>query len=275
VTANRLRGAVRRRASRLPWRAARDKRALLADRSLTVAERRMLGRVSLRVSARDAMYGSGGSHYWRVGLSALRCIEEALAHAGSPPINRLLDLPCGHGRVLRWLAARFPDARLTACDLDRDGVDFCALRLGALPAYSVEDVGSLRLVGRFDLIWCGSLVTHLDGERIGALLEAFHRHLSHGGVLVLTSHGERAARRMRSAEMDYLLDDERLAHVLRDYERNGFGYADYPRADGYGVSIASPDWLRGTVTAVGGMREVWFRAAGWDDHQDVFAFSAA
>jgi trans-aconitate methyltransferase len=220
------------------------------------------------------MYGSGGPQYWRVGLSGLRCVEQALALAGSPPVRRLLDLPCGHGRVLRWLAVRFPDASITACDLDRDGVDFCARRLGAHPAYSAEDLGSLRLDGRFDLIWCGSLVTHLDGDRVLALLETLRRHLAPAGVLVLTSHGERAAQGMRSAQMDYLLDAGRLARLLGDYEATGLGYVDYPDADAYGVSLTSPGWLRAQASTVGGLREVWFAAAGWDDHQDVLAFRA-
>jgi SAM-dependent methyltransferase len=275
VSVERVRAAVARRRSRLPWRARRAKRVLLAPGSLTRAERRTLERVSVRVSPRDAMYGSGGSQYWRVGLSALRCVEQALAEAGSPRVRRLLDLPCGHGRGLRWLVARFPDAAATACDLDRDGVDFCARRLGAAPAYSIEDLGSLRLGGRFDLIWCGSLVTHLDQRRIAALLEMLRRHLAPGGVLVATSHGERAARRVRDAEMDYLLDRERSARLVREYEATGFGYVDYSGARGYGVSLSSPDWLRARAAAVGGLHEVWFRAAGWDDHQDVLAWSRA
>jgi SAM-dependent methyltransferase len=205
------------------------------------------------------MYGSGGVHYWRVGLSALRCVQQALVHARSPAVHRLLDLPCGHGRVLRWLTAAFPDASSIACDLDRDGVDFCARRLGAQPAYSIEDLASLRLEGRFDLIWCGSLITHLDSGRIRGLLDMFSRHLGPTGVLVVTSHGDRAAQRMRCAEMNYLLDDRGLARVLRDYEACGFGYADYPGSDAYGVSLTSADWLRETVAAVGGLREVWAR----------------
>ena len=47
----------------------------------------------------------------------------------------MLDFACGHGRVMRTLKAAFPDALLTACDIDRDGVDFCARTFGAAPVY--------------------------------------------------------------------------------------------------------------------------------------------
>ena len=38
------------------------------------------------------------------------------------------------------LRAAYPDTPLTVCDLDPDGVDFCATHFGAGPVYSREDV---------------------------------------------------------------------------------------------------------------------------------------
>src|SRR5437870_5495298 len=90
------------------------------------------------------------SHYLESGRAALTA-------AGKTDVRRILDLPCGHGRVLRVLKAAFPGAALTACDIDRDGVDFCASRFGAEPVYSVEDPGRIPVRGPFDLIWVGSL----------------------------------------------------------------------------------------------------------------------
>ena len=45
--------------------------------------------------------------------------------------RRILDMPCGHGRVTRVLRARFPDAAITVCDIDRDGAGFASDRFGA------------------------------------------------------------------------------------------------------------------------------------------------
>src|SRR5262245_10124406 len=75
----------------------------------------------------------GEPGYHRVGQSALHCIRLSLEAAGKDPaeVRSILDLPSGHGRVLRYLKAAFPDAALTACDLSRDGVDFCAATFGA------------------------------------------------------------------------------------------------------------------------------------------------
>lgn len=216
--------------------------------------------------------GRGDERYFRVGLSALECVEAGLSAAGTGPVARVLDLPCGHGRVLRWLEARFPEASLTASDLDQHGVDWCARSFGAIPAPSRAEPGAVSLPGPFDLIWCGSLLTHLDARRFGDLLELFARHLAPGGVVVATTHGERAALNLEHGLLDYALPGVRAAEVLARYRSSGFGYVDYPGAGGYGVSLSSPTWVRDRA---GALREVLFLPQGWDDHQDVFAFTEA
>lgn len=50
-------------------------------------------------------------HYFMVGRSALRCVEVAMFTAGKTRDARILDLSCGHRRVMRWLRAAFPKPR--------------------------------------------------------------------------------------------------------------------------------------------------------------------
>src|SRR5205085_1205813 len=83
--------------------------------------------------------------------------------------------PCGYGRVLRFLVRRFPDARVTACELLPDAVRFCAATFNAIPAQSAYELDTLTLGARYDLIWCGSLATHLDARRTRELLPFFAR----------------------------------------------------------------------------------------------------
>jgi SAM-dependent methyltransferase len=264
--------AVRLRLRSLPPRTRRQKHDLLASAPLGEAERALLRGVDSRISHRDGMYLGDGRHYFGAGLSALRCVEAALEAAGAARVERILDLPCGHGRVLRFLVRRVPGARVTACDLDRDGVDFCAARFGARPAYSVPDFDRLELDGPFDLAWCGSLVTHLDAAPIAALLRFFARHLAPGGVVVFTAHGERGAEEIGAS--GYGLLPEAARGALASYRAGGFGYADYPGQAGYGISLTSRDWVRAEVERAG-LREAFFRAAGWDAHQDVYGLTRA
>jgi SAM-dependent methyltransferase len=236
--------------------------------------RRIARAVSTRVSPYDAMHGGAGRHYFSVGQSGLACVEATIEAAGLEQVTTVLDLPCGHGRVLRWLRARFPAARLTVSDLDRDGVDFCARAFDAQPVYSRTDLDALDLGDRFDLIWCGSLATHLNADAVAALLTVFERHLANGGVAVVTTHGARTAERLGAADPIYAMSPAATGALLRSYETDGFGYADYPGQAGYGMSLSTPEWMR-SAAAAAGLREVLFLEHGWDDHQDVFGLVRA
>jgi SAM-dependent methyltransferase len=253
---------VRRRLAVHPTALGRARRRVLRDPDLTERERTVLARLDLRVHPGDTMHVGASEHYLRVGLSALRCVDAA----GVNEPRRVLDLPCGHGRVLRTLAAAFPQAELTAADLDRGGVDFCAERFGATPLYAPADPCELALPdGSFDLIWCGSLITHLDEAPTLALLESLAAALAPGGRLLVTTHGDWVAERLASGEADYQLDAAGIDTLLAGYRRTGFGYADYPWSPGYGVTVTAPDWLRERSP----LQVVDVAERGWDAHQDV------
>ena len=114
--------------------------------------------------------------------------------------ERILDLPSGHGRVLRYLKAEYPDARLTACDIHPDAVDFCAQVLGATPIYGQAHPNEMEFQDKFDLIWCGSLLTHLDVPMWHEFLGLFESLLEVGGLLIFTTHGRSIAPMLRDVE---------------------------------------------------------------------------
>ena len=93
-----------------------------------------------RISPRDVMLLPGGeAHYFSVGESAIHEIGIALQMAGNRAPARALDLPCGYGRVLRRLRTEYPDAQITACDIDLDALQFCGEEFDAIPVQSSED----------------------------------------------------------------------------------------------------------------------------------------
>ena len=218
------------------------------------------------------MYHGDGAHYFKVGLSAIHCIDEVLARAGSKNVETILDFPCGSGRVMRFLRQRFPAARITACELATGPVQFCVRTFGAEPAFSSLNLDEVSLGKQFRLIWCGSLVTHLNEDGITALLRLFRRHLAPGGLMIFTTHGDFVARRIPTQDFDYGLLPEQTQRIGVDFPQTGYGFEDYPGEKDYGVSLTSPEWIRGRVLEVGGLSEVIFKERGWDDHQDVFGF---
>lgn len=221
-------------------------------------------RIDRSIAPEDGMLLGGEEHYFSCGASAWRCIAQALLAAGAPSPRRILDFACGHGRVMRALRAGFPDAKICACDVDRPGVDFCAETFGAVPVYATETPAGIELPGTFDLIWCGSLLTHMSQHRWPGYLELLSGALSPGGVLVFSTHGRRQAESMD----DNLQRDPSLAGILSDYRTTGFGYTGPPA---YGASLSSPSWVLYQLGAFPELRLLSYEESGWDDHQDVVA----
>lgn len=227
------------------------------------------------ISPNDQMFAAGREdHYFSVGTSAIDCIRCALlaAKRTHDDIKQILDLPCGHGRVLRHLALEFPQAKVTACDLLRDGVDFCAQVLGAVPVYSHEEPGAIPLPrNNFDLIWVGSLMTHFEHALWPKFLDFFRSCLSPKGVLAFTTHGRRMRQNMVENHYDYALPRHLRADLLFQYEQTGFGYIHYVGSDSYGVSLSSVPWVCQQILKVPDFQLVHISEMAWDDHQDLFA----
>jgi SAM-dependent methyltransferase len=211
-------------------------------------------------------------HYFWVGRSGLEAVERALADAELDPstVQRILDVPCGHGRVLRLLRARWPQAEIAACDVNRPAVDFCAATFGADGIYSANPISTVAAPTDRDLVWVGSLLTHLPAERWPELLHWLRDRLRPGGVLVVTTHGAEAARR-RAAGDAYGLEPAAADQLRRDHAATGFGYAAYPWDPEYGVSLSSAIWVRSTVASIPGLELVSLRETAWADHHDVVA----
>jgi SAM-dependent methyltransferase len=153
-------------------------------------EKTLLRGVDVTLHAHDGMYRPfEGRHYLSVGLSAMRCIEAGIADEP----KRILDLPCGYGRVLRFLLERFPDAEIIASELNQEGLAFCGSRFAVSAVPSKADLSKVSITGAFDLIWCGSLLTHLPVSQAAEVLRFFCRHLSPGGTCIVTTQGEPSA----------------------------------------------------------------------------------
>jgi len=252
-----------------------SRRRLLSLPDLTPEEKGLLRRVSLRVHPGDSMYAGDGFHYLAVGLSANRCIRDALRSAKKPfPAGSILDFPSGYGRVLRFLRAGFPNADITAAEIDVSALDFCRRSFDATMFVSTGSFRVLSLPRQFDLIWCGSLLTHIDEHAARDLLRLFREHLSQGGVCVVTTHGRRSAEWLQGQAATYGLSEAAQQKVLQEFESKGYGYTDYAHQSGFGISLVTHERMHQLAVDIGGWDETLFQEHSWDDHQDVYAFSA-
>jgi SAM-dependent methyltransferase len=217
--------------------------------------------VSDRFSPDDVLYDPDGvEHYMRSADIALRHIRLALLTAGLSAVDAALDFACGYGRVLRMLRAEYPHARIVACDVDRNAVDFCATAFEAEPVYSDPDPDRIAIEGPFELIWSGSFFTHIGAEDWERFLRLLTTLLSPGGVLVFTTAGRHVVELMRGGELARLSESSARA-LLENYERNGFGFAEYPGRSRYGLSRAAPAWVCDLITRIPGLRLVGYAEA--------------
>ncbi len=195
--------------------------------------------VITEISPNDIMYAGSWGAYAYAGVTAVQCIREVLAKLDRPDPSSILDLPCGHGRELRFLQVAYPDASMAACDIDEDGVEFCARVFGAHPIVSHEDPDEVSFDRRYELAWSGSLFTHLSGDRWPGFLELFARSLVPGGLVLFTANGFLPAEMLRNLG----LSPDDVDRLLDDFKRTHFGYVDV--GDGsWGLSLARPRWVK-------------------------------
>lgn len=232
-----------------------------------------VSKVDATMSPTDTMVGH--NYIW-VGASAIEAITACVQASQLTEVNTVLDLPCGHGRVLRHLAAMFPNARIDACDVDKDGVEFCAKTFGARPIVSQEDLTRVEFDTKYDLIWIGSLFTHTSRDITEKWLAFLSGHLTDKGIIVATFHGRFAPKLHYHTPY---IDDATWGVVMDGYLRTGYGYADYHRGQGhdfiegsYGLSVTRPSTLLEIVFKIPGVRVHHYKERAWANNHDVIAF---
>jgi SAM-dependent methyltransferase len=216
----------------------------------------------------DQMWITSQEAYFAIGASALKAILSGLSLAWTAQVTRILDLPCGHGRVARHFRAAFPGAEMFFCDLDREGAAFCSRAFRGTPVESRPELTEAPLPGGMDLIWVGSLFTHVDEARTARWLTYLASCLAPHGLLVATFHGLFAE---KLHETHPMINEAGWQRVLSGYRATGFGYTPYTEFDlgDYGVSLASPAKIISLATAIPDTRVVAYVERGWANNHDV------
>ena len=228
-------------------------------------------KVIAEISPNDRMHSWSPRGYERQGLQSVETVRLAMLAAGKTRLDSILDFACGHGRNLRTLKAAFPDAALTACDLDRDGVDFCARVFGAAPVYSSNDPADIPIHDRFDLIWCNSFFTHVDEGAWNRFLPYLESLLAKDGIFIFTTAGRGPVELLRDDPdrwwLKWMVEDDNIrTGFMEDYYRDGFSHRD--AREGWGYTAVTPSWVCRRLQEVTNLRLLGVREG---PHVDTYS----
>ena len=229
------------------------------------------------------------NHYFSVSESAMNCIIFALQMAGKDKINSILDFPCGYGRVLRSLVSYFPEAEITACDIEKDAVDFCVETFSVNGVYSDTNPSKINLGRKYDLIWCGSLLTHLNKHDALRFYDFFLNHLEDNGILILSIQGRFSAKNFNcyfphantsNKIVNFCIKYSKLlikSKIVRLFTTNrkyfyiskGFITRKGNSTPNCGVSVVKPSWVVSLFENNPKIRLIYYSERLWDNHQDI------
>lgn len=110
------------------------------------------------------------------------------ARDASAHYPRWLDFGCGPGRVSRHLAGRREVAELWGADVDAEAITWAAAHLPGRYSRIDADPPTPLPASHFDVVYAGSVFTHLDEERQLRWVTELHRILRPGGLLIASTH---------------------------------------------------------------------------------------
>ena len=174
--------------------------------------------------------------YFGVGLAALGIITTILQKHKVCPYA-ILDIPSGYGRVCRFLRCAFPTSDIYSSDIMPEAITFCAENFGTIPLLSDDSFSSiLQFKKCFNLVFVGSLFTHLPISKATLLTDVLLQTLKSNGLAIITTHGISWLDRISPSNYYGLADKHAAENMRQEFLDLGYSYKNYPNMHNYGVA---------------------------------------
>lgn len=233
-----------------------------------------------KIHPSDTMFVDSYEHYFNVGAELSSIISECLDIKLVNEV-KILELPCGFGRVRRHLINCIPSENITTVDISDEAIEFQSLYFNtqAIKVMS-NDFIYKSIPNDFDIGIMGSLITHFDETYSFTILKNFLNKIKKDGLAIITTHGQKSYELLKQSNIYQISDNDRDL-LLKSFEKNEFGFCEYENShtfekltteitgSSYGISIIPHSWID-NFCKLHGIEITNYIVGGWDNHQDVY-----
>jgi SAM-dependent methyltransferase len=210
------------------------------------------------------------------GLYEADLIVDALASVGVEfaRLRSCLDFGCSSGRVLRALAAAYPEISWHGCDPNAPAIAWAAEQLPAAELFVSGDAPPLTLADdSLDLAYAISIWSHFEPTLGLRWFEEMYRVIRPGGHLVCTTHGLTSVAFYATLALRTPQQSREIADAL--YRRGWWYAAEFGEEGDWGVlnpdwgtAFLSPEWILSQLCPA--WRVLGFAPGRNQDNQDVY-----
>ena len=233
-------GDADRRTLALIFGAALEVPAILEKTGLSA----VLPPEDVHAMARGPRAGGGSLYYADMLADSLRRVGTSM-----DDVRRGLDFGCSSGRVVRALAAAYPEAEWHGVDPNEGAIGWAREHLpGIAFEVSPQDPPLPFADGAFDFVTAISIWSHYGEPAALRWLAEMHRIIRPGGHLVFSTHGlHSVSYYAQTAERS----PAQLAQIRRELYRSGYWFAPEFGEEGdwgvehpeWGTAFFTPEWL--------------------------------
>jgi SAM-dependent methyltransferase len=195
--------------------------------------------------------------YYKLGKESLLSIENILLACGKSfaGISSFLDFACGYGRVTRFLIQEIDPGRIWVSDIYSGAVDFQKKSFKVNGFCSETEPSKVEFPRKFEVVYAGSLFSHLPPDSFEEWLAILHGVLEDNGILIFSTHGKSLcpARFSDSAGFTFLNCSE--SRTLPTEE--------------YGSMFVSRDWVERLAGKLN-VNSLYFLEKGLCGYQDLY-----
>lgn len=223
----------------------------------------------IHAMARGPLAAAGGVYEADMVAGALHSVGVSIEG-----MRAALDFGCSSGRLVRVLAAAYPQLRWHGCDPNRPAIEWASSTYPHIHLFLSSNSPPLELPdASLDLVCAISIWSHFAPALGLRWFEEMRRLLAPGGHLVFTTHGYTAVDFYVKGVMRTVPQSDEIVGGL--YKR-GWWYAQEFGADGdwgvinpdWGTAFLSPEWLLAQLCPA--WRVLQFEPGRNQDNQDVY-----